>query len=147
MRAQIDYDGDHDVFISGDPALLRSVVENLVRNAIFYSGEGGKIQVSLHREDGFAFLSVRDNGPGVPEESLPLLFKPFYRVDDARDTTTGGMGLGLAIVRNAVTAHGGTVVASNVVPHGLKVEVRLPVLAATAPRQPDSPAATPVHRT
>ena len=72
-------------------------------------------------------MSVRDNGPGVPENALPLLFKPFYRVDDSRGTTTGGMGLGLAIVRNAVAVHGGTVSAKNVVPHGLEVELRLPI--------------------
>ena len=61
-------------------------------------------------------ITVRDNGPGVPEEALPLLFKPFYRVDDSRGTTTGGMGLGLAIVRNAVAVHGGTVTAERLAP-------------------------------
>ncbi len=75
-------------------------------------------------------LSVRDNGPGVPENALPLLFKPFYRVDDSRGTTTGGMGLGLAIVRNAVAVHGGSVTARNVTPHGLEVELRLPLATA-----------------
>jgi two-component system sensor histidine kinase CpxA len=74
-----------------------------------------------------AVLTVRDNGPGVPEQTLPLLFKPFYRVDDSRGTNTGGMGLGLAIVRNAAAAHGGTVSARNASPHGLEVELRLPV--------------------
>ena len=76
---------------------------------------------------GSAVITVADNGPGVPEAALPLLFKPFYRVDDSRGTTTGGMGLGLAIVRNAVAVHGGTAVARNIVPHGLEVELRLPV--------------------
>jgi two-component system sensor histidine kinase CpxA len=78
-------------------------------------------------------LSVRDNGPGVPEESLPLLFKPFYRVDNSRGVSTGGMGLGLAIVRNAVLAHGGTITAQNVVPHGLQIDISLPI-APAAPR-------------
>ncbi len=77
-----------------------------------------------------AVLSVRDNGPGAPPDALPLLFKPFYRVDDSRGTTTGGMGLGLAIVRNAIAVHGGTVAARNLAPHGLEVELRLPVLQA-----------------
>jgi two-component system sensor histidine kinase CpxA len=72
-------------------------------------------------------VTVCDNGPGVPEDALPLLFKPFYRVDGSRVTTTGGMGLGLAIVRNAVAVHGGTGTARNVLPHGLEVELRLPV--------------------
>ena len=73
---------------------------------------------------------MRDNGPGVPEESLPLLFKPFYRVDNSRGYYPGGMGLGLAIVRNAVLAHGGTITARNVIPHGLEIEIRLPVAPA-----------------
>ncbi len=73
--------------------------------------------------DDRAVITVRDNGPGVPENALPLLFKPFYRVDDSRGTTTGGMGLGLAIVRNAVAVHGGSAVARNVSPHGLEVEL------------------------
>jgi two-component system sensor histidine kinase CpxA len=59
-----------------------------------------------------------------------LLFKPFYRVDNSRGTTTGGMGLGLAIVRNAVIVHRGTVTARNIIPHGLEIEIRLPVAPA-----------------
>ena len=128
--ANITYADDAIVNIQGDPGLLRSAIENIVRNALFYSGHGGQVAVRLHVEDGMAVLTVRDNGPGVPEKTLPLLFKPFYRVDDSRGTNTGGMGLGLAIVRNAVAAHGGTVVARNASPHGLEVELRLPVSPA-----------------
>jgi two-component system sensor histidine kinase CpxA len=129
----VNYLDDAMVQVNGDPGLLRSAIENVVRNAIFYSGHGGTITLRLRVEDGHAILTVRDNGKGVPEESLPLLFKPFYRVDDARGTTTGGMGLGLAIVRNAVAAHGGTVSARNVSPHGLEVELRLPIAGTTQP--------------
>ena len=100
----------------------------MVRNAIFYSGEGRQDRRHVARRDnGLPCYSVRDNGPGVPDRALPLLFKPFYRVDDSRGMSTGGMGLGLAIVRNAVAVHGGTAVARNVMPHGLEVELRLPV--------------------
>ena len=127
----INYVDDAMVQVNGDAGLLRSAIENVVRNAIFYSGQGGRIEVRLRVEDSYAILSVCDNGKGVPEETLLLLFKPFYRVDDARGTTTGGMGLGLAIVRNAVAVHGGTVSARNVSPHGLEVELRLP-FAGTA---------------
>ena len=129
---------DAIVNINGDPGLLRSAIENVVRNALFYSGEGGQIDVRLGVNDGYAILTVRDNGKGVPDEARPLLFKPFFRVDDSRGTTTGGMGLGLAIVRNAVAAHGGTVVARNVVPHGLEVEFRLPIVSTTNPSRPAS---------
>ena len=132
--ATITYEGKADVKVNGDAALLRSAIENVVRNAIFYSGQEGKIEVRLDKSGDAAVVTVRDNGPGVPENALPLLFKPFYRVDDARGTTTGGMGLGLAIVRNAVALHGGTVSAKNVVPHGLEVELRLPLVPTPVPK-------------
>jgi len=125
--AAINYQNNGEIKVNGDASLLRSAVENVVRNAVFYSGQGGKIDVSLEKTDGTAVISVRDNGPGVPENALPLLFKPFYRVDDSRGTNTGGMGLGLAIVRNALAIHGGSVSAKNVSPHGLEVDLRLPV--------------------
>src|SRR5271169_5478068 len=134
----VNYRDDAMVQVSGDPGLLRSAIENVVRNAIFYSGHGGTIDVCLRVEDGQAILAIRDNGKGVPEEALPLLFKPFYRVDDARGTNTGGMGLGLAIVRNAVAIHGGSVSARNVSPHGLEVELRLPITATPAGRRSSS---------
>ena len=91
--------------------------------------------MTLERETDAAVVSVRDNGPGVPEAALPLLFKSFYRVDDSRGTNTGGMGLGLAIVRNAVVMHGGSVSAQNVLPHGLLVELRLPLPATASPKR------------
>ncbi len=124
--ATISYESNRQVTLKGDAGLLHSAIENIVRNAIFYSGKNGKIKVSLLSSESVAMIQVRDNGPGVPEEALPLLFKPFYRVDDSRGTTTGGMGLGLAIVRNAVAAHGGRVSARNVSPHGLEVEILFP---------------------
>jgi two-component system, OmpR family, sensor histidine kinase CpxA len=134
--ATISYSDDAIVSLNGDPGLLRSAIENVVRNALFYSGQAGRIEVRLRVDNGQAVLSVRDNGPGVPEEALPLLFKPFYRVDGSRVTSTGGMGLGLAIVRNALSAHGGTVTARNVAPHGLEVELKLSVASASAAARP-----------
>ncbi len=131
--ATIAFQGDNDIQVNGDAGLLRSAIENIVRNAIFYSGRGGKIEVRLSKENSTAVISVRDNGPGAPESALPLLFKAFYRVDDSRGTTTGGMGLGLAIVRNAVLAHDGSVSAKNVTPHGLEVELRLPIMPPSPP--------------
>jgi two-component system sensor histidine kinase CpxA len=136
----IKFTDSPQINLPGDPDLLRSAIENIVRNAMFYSGAGGEIEIALRRDNGNALLSVRDNGPGVPEASLPLLFKPFYRVDNSRVDSTGGMGLGLAIVRNAVLVHGGTVTAHNVVPHGLEIVIQLPVAPSglekrTAPAQ------------
>ncbi len=146
VDVDIRFDDGAEVNLSGDPDLLRSAVENIVRNAIFYSGAGGQIDVALRRDNGTALLSVRDNGPGVPEESLPLLFKPFYRVDNSRGVSTGGMGLGLAIVRNAVLVHGGTITAHNVAPHGLQIDISLPVAPASSqPRVPSLSVATPAN--
>jgi len=130
--ASIGYQASGEVKLDGDSSLLHSAIENIVRNAIFYSSKNGRIEVNLLSSDRTAMITVRDNGPGVPEQALPLLFKPFYRVDDSRGTSTGGMGLGLAIVRNAVAAHGGIVSARNVLPHGLEVEILLPI-APTPP--------------
>jgi two-component system, OmpR family, sensor histidine kinase CpxA len=136
--ATISYQGNGEIKLVGDIGMLHSAVENIVRNAMFYSGKDGKIEVSLEKNDGAGVIRVRDNGPGVPENALPLLFKPFYRVDDSRGTSTGGMGLGLAIVRNAVAAHGGTVSARNASPHGLEVELRLPLPVVPAGRRSSS---------
>lgn len=133
--ATIHYQGNGEIKVTGDAGMLHSAIENLVRNALFYSGREGRIEVTLAKANDSAVITVRDNGPGVPEAALPLLFKPFYRVDDSRGTTTGGMGLGLAIVRNALTAHGGTAVARNISPHGLEVELRLPVTPTPAGRR------------
>ena len=85
--ATITYHGGGEIKVNGDAGLLRSAIENVVRNAIFYSGQDGKIEVRLAKRNDAAVVSVRDNGPGVPEDALPLLFKPFYRVDDSRGTT------------------------------------------------------------
>ncbi len=131
--ATVSYVDEAMLEVNGDPGLLRSAIENVVRNAIFYSGKGGRIDVRLRLHDGNAILIVRDDGKGVPEDALPLLFKPFYRVDDARGTSTGGMGLGLAIVRNAVAVHSGSVTARNVSPHGLEVEISLPIAGTVQP--------------
>jgi len=117
-----------EVEVHGDPGMLRSAIENVVRNAIFYSGEGGRIEVQLAANDTSAAVTVRDNGPGVPEEKLKLIFDPFYRVDDSRGTTTGGMGLGLALADNAMRAHDGGIMAGNVKPHGLSVTLAMPRL-------------------
>jgi signal transduction histidine kinase len=133
--ADIRYESNGEVKVNGDVGWLRSAVENVVRNAIFYSGKNGKIEVKLNKTSDSAIISVRDNGPGVPESALPLIFKPFYRVDASRGTNTGGMGLGLAIVHNAVAAHGGSVSATNVSPHGLEVELRLPIVPPPAGRR------------
>jgi two-component system sensor histidine kinase CpxA len=115
--------------MEGTPSLLRSAVENVVRNAVRHTPEGTAVKVSLRRvvEGGEtqAVLGVRDEGEGVPEEALSEIFRPFYRVDDSRTRETGGTGLGLAITERAVQLHGGTVMAANIPGGGFVVEIRL----------------------
>jgi signal transduction histidine kinase len=117
----------------GTPQLIRSAVENVVRNAVRYTPERTAVKISLRcrREGGGeAVIGVRDEGKGVPEESLKEIFRPFYRLDDSRTRETGGAGLGLAITERAVRLHGGTVKAENIPGGGFLVELRLPVNAA-----------------
>jgi signal transduction histidine kinase len=119
---------ENNIQVTGDPSLLRSAIENVVRNAIFYSGEGGRIEVTVTGTENRrgASVIVQDNGPGVPADKMQLIFEPFYRVDDSRGATTGGMGLGLAIANNAVVSHGGGIIARNVEPHGLELTLMIP---------------------
>ena len=116
--------------INGIEDLLRSAVENVVRNAVRFTPEGTAVEVALQRQNGsasnFAVISVRDHGKGVAEESLEKIFRPFYRAEDARDRQSGGgTGLGLAITERAVRMHGGSVTAANTKDGGLSVELRL----------------------
>ena len=94
------------------------------------------LQNSGSKNDGVgkpqAVVRVTDSGPGVPEDALDKLFRPFYRIDDARGRQTGGVGLGLAITDRAVRLHGGTIRVSNRPQGGLMVEIRLPLSTAQA---------------
>jgi two-component system sensor histidine kinase CpxA len=116
--------------IDGVEELLRSAIENVVRNAVRFTPEGTAVEVALQKQNGyvdhFAVISVRDRGKGVPEDALEKIFRPFYRAEDARDRQSGGgTGLGLAITERAVRMHGGSVEAVNLNGEGFSVEMRL----------------------
>jgi two-component system sensor histidine kinase CpxA len=113
---------------TGSEQLLRRAIENVIRNALQYTAEQSEVEVKLERaNDSAIVITVRDHGPGVPEQALDQLFRPFYRVDEARDRNSGGTGLGLAIAERAIRLHGGTVKAANVSTGGLAVTIVLPV--------------------
>jgi two-component system sensor histidine kinase CpxA len=120
------------LIVNGSEEMLRRAIENVIRNAIRYTGKGTEVEVSLSSqqidEQKFSVIRVRDYGPGVPEELLSQMFKPFYRVEDDRGRLTGGTGIGLAISERSVLAHGGTIKAFNVSDEkgGLLVEISLP---------------------
>ena len=136
--------------VEGSEELLRSAVENIVRNAVNYTPEGTEVELSLERVcDSLgecAVIRVRDHGKGVPQEALERIFQPFYRIDDARERSAGGVGLGLAITERAVRLHGGRVKAENSPSGGLIVELHLPLSTAVElPVQPITPVPRPAR--
>jgi two-component system sensor histidine kinase CpxA len=110
--------------VKARPDLLRRAIGNVLRNAMCHAPES-IIEVSATRTNGHVRLSIIDHGQGVPAESLPRLFEPFYRVDPSRTRDTGGVGLGLSIVKSCVESCGGTVTADNQKPHGLRINIEL----------------------
>lgn len=112
-------------YINGNCQLLSSAVENVIRNAKKYAETRVSVVLTIHKKN--LVIDIEDDGPGVPESEYEQIFRPFYRVDEARARQTGGTGLGLAIVLNAVQQHKGTVVASKASIGGLRVEIVLPL--------------------
>jgi two-component system, OmpR family, sensor histidine kinase CpxA len=133
---RVTADTEDEFLVQADPDLLRSAVENVVRNATRYTAEGTKVDVRLDRQQtangGGIMIRVLDSGPGVPGEALQKIFEPFYRLDDARNQQTGGAGLGLSIAERAIKLHGGELRASNRKEGGLEVEIRIPAAAGFA---------------
>jgi two-component system sensor histidine kinase CpxA len=114
---------DHCI-VRGSESLLRSAIENVLRNAVRYTPDRSVVEVSLEARNGNAVLSVSDKGGGVPEQELGNIFKPFYRVGESRERKTGGTGLGLAIAEGAIKAHRGSISARNA-NGGLTIDISL----------------------
>lgn len=118
----------------GDAALLASAIENVVRNALRHAPAGSEVELSLDSDTTGYTVTVADAGPGIPDEMLDKVFEPFFRVDDHRNPQ-GGIGLGLAIAKKAIAAHGGRIDLENRGLHnndsGLKVSLHLPFIEQT----------------
>ena len=112
--------------IEGNRELLRRAIENVVRNAIRYSPPQSVIDIIVNKESSMTRIEVRDWGPGVPEEYLTSIFEPFFRIEEARDTTRGGTGLGLSIAKRAIQLHYGTIRAESANP-GLRITMSFPI--------------------
>jgi heavy metal sensor kinase len=131
-NVSIDCESTAGVMVQGDPARLKQVVVNLLDNAIKYTPGGGRVRLTVRREQGHALLEVADNGVGIPAEALPHVFKRFFRVDSSRSREQGGAGLGLAIVKSICSAHGADIEVISTVGAGSTFRLRQP-LAADAP--------------
>jgi two-component system sensor histidine kinase CpxA len=139
-RKTVSVSSAADCRVFGDAALLRSCIENVVRNALRYAPENSMVEVSLRTlrsvTNSSAQISVRDHGPGVPPETLQKLFEPFFRVSESRDRDSGGSGLGLAIAQRVATMHSGNIQVQNASDGGLAVTITLSMERALAPRLP-----------
>lgn len=122
-RSVIVEDGPEIVLV-GDHLGLRSLFTNLIDNAVAY---GGGASIRLRQQGREAVVEIDDDGPGLPQEELERVFEPFYRSEPSRSRRTGGMGLGLALVRSVAVAHGGRALLENRTGRGLRASVHLPV--------------------
>ncbi len=124
---------EEGLILRGDPELLHRAVENVTRNALKHTNDDSVVALTLTGGENGVVFSIADGGPGVPDEELDDIFRPFYRVEGARDRPDGGSGtgLGLAIAQRALAAHGGTISARNRPEGGLEVRLSLPTPAAS----------------
>ncbi len=117
--------------VGGDEQRLQQMVWNLISNAVKFTGDGGKIEVTLENDGAYAGLTVKDTGKGIEAEFLPFLFERFRQQDASSTRRHGGLGLGLAIVRNLVELHGGTIFAESAGENlGAKFTIKLPLISA-----------------
>ncbi|WP_243096877.1 sensor histidine kinase [Thermohalobacter berrensis] len=109
-----------------DQNKIQQAIINIIHNAIKYTPEGGKVEVTLYTKNRYTIIKVKDNGIGIPKESLPNIFERFYRVDKARSRNTGGTGLGLSIAYQIVTLHQGAIEVESEVGKGSTFYIKIP---------------------
>lgn len=124
--------------IEGDGALLRRVLDNLIDNARKYSEPLSPITLRVRRDGEGVLIAVIDHGMGIDAADIPHIFTPFFRTDRSRTRKTGGVGLGLTLVRRIVTAHGGSVDVKSVVGQGTEMSVRLPSVSSRSSSSSDA---------
>ena len=124
------------LIVDGDPVRLAQVFANLLNNSAKYTDAGGEIGITVRREDGWAVISVRDTGAGIPREMLPSVFELFTQIDRHADRAQGGLGIGLTLVKSLVEMHGGTVQANSAgLGQGSEFVVRLPLVSDKRPAE------------
>jgi two-component system sensor histidine kinase CpxA len=125
-EADIQLDVSTDLQVHSLRDALDRAIGNVLRNAARYAADSGPVQIHAAQQDGQTVIRISDQGPGVPPETLPRLFEPFYRPEAARRRSTGGSGLGLAITKRCIEACHGTVTAKLREPTGLEIVISLP---------------------
>ncbi|WP_273888877.1 sensor histidine kinase [Rubrobacter naiadicus] len=123
---RLEVDAPEDLVAGGDPTRTGQILAALLDNALVYTPRGGTVTVGARRRGGFVEITVRDTGPGIPNEHLPHVFDRFYRVDKARSRARGGAGLGLSIARDLARAQGGDLEATNAPEGGALLRLTLP---------------------
>jgi histidine kinase len=121
--------------VFADPERVHQVLFNLLDNAVRFTPAGGRITITASRHNGAVDVAVADTGPGIQAEHLPRVFDRFYRVDEARSRDDGGTGIGLAIARSVVEAHGGRIWAESEPGRGSTFTFELPVADAIETRR------------
>jgi two-component system OmpR family sensor kinase len=125
-NCKVRLEGAAAAAVTGNRDLVRSAIENVLRNAVRYSPQDALVDVSVARSGSGVTILIRDRGPGVPAGDLERIFEPFYRVAESRDRDSGGEGIGLAITAQVMKAHGGWGKAANSQGGGLEVRLNLP---------------------
>jgi signal transduction histidine kinase len=133
---QVSLAACEELTVTGDRHRLRQLLLNLTDNAIKYNERKGAVTLSLRRVGDTAELAIANTGPGIPADTLPRVFDPFFRADASHSQTVEGCGLGLSIARWIVTAHGGTIQLTSEPTRLTTAMVRLPLLAPSLPSSP-----------
>lgn len=120
-------------YLEADKDKIAQVLVNILSNALKYTNEGGRIEITATGDAEAVRISIKDNGKGIAQEDLPFIFERFYRADPSRSRATGGSGIGLAIAKSLVEAHGGTISADSKLNFGSEFVIALPIVFKIAP--------------
>ena len=126
LGKRVDLQIQAPVEITVEPDLISSAISNVVRNAVKYAEK--RVNVRQFVDNAWLCVSVADDGPGIPDDELKDIFRPFYRLSASRNRDSGGVGLGLAIAQRAIVSHRGEISAENQTDGGLKVTIKLPIV-------------------
>jgi len=130
-QKQVNLKNKVECQIKGNPMLLKSAIENVIRNAIRYTEENTSVDITMQTTDNNQMLiQIKDHGPGIEENMIDKIFEPFVRTSSARDRQSGGYGLGLTIAKRAISLHKGEITAKNNTQSGMSVLIQLPYMEA-----------------